>query len=108
MTTNILGDITNPSMSEKKSSIKNENTCTLCNVKTDDFLELEDFSDNGFILCAHCEAMSECKDLYGAYNIGYIDAHSRKGFSIYRLNPRITETIASIKTNFSPEEINAK
>ncbi len=62
----ILGFITNPSMSEKKSSIKNEKSiCSVCRDRTGDFLELEDFSDSGFILCANCEAMSTTEQIYG-------------------------------------------
>ncbi len=68
MKTFILGVKTNPSMSEKKSSIQSEKTCTLCAEVSSDFLELDDWSDNGFILCANCEAMSTSEDLYEADN----------------------------------------
>jgi len=72
------------SMSEKKSDFETKTACcTLCEVITEDFLELEDFSDNGFILCANCEAMSTSEDLYGAIDIEVINAHSRKSFSNY-------------------------
>jgi len=109
MNTFIYGLRSNTSMSEKKSSIQNEKSiCSVCRVDTGDFLELFDNSDSGFILCANCEAMSECKDLYGAYNIGYIDARSREGVSYYCPNPRITETIASKQTLQRSEEVNAK
>ncbi len=91
------------SMCEKKSSIQNENTCTVCRAKSDDFLELDDWSDSSFILCANCEAMSECKDLYGRYNIGYIDAHSREGVSIYSPHPRTSETLEANQTLQEPE-----
>ncbi len=108
MTRFILGAITNPSMSEKKSSIKNEKTCTLCAEVTGDFLELEDFSDNGFILCASCEATSTTEDIYGAtYEHEY--ASPRKGVPNIGPNPRIAEIVASIKENFQEtEKINAK
>ncbi len=60
-----------PSMSEKKSDLETKTArCTLCEVMTEDFLELEDFSDSGFILCANCEAVSTSEDLYGVYNQG--------------------------------------
>ncbi len=96
MKTLILGILSNPSMSEKKSNIKNENhLCSVCQISTGDFLELDDWSDSCFILCANCEAMSECKDLYGEYNQEYIDANSREGVSIYCPNPRTSKTNAS-------------
>ena len=105
MQTFILSQLSNPSMSEKKSSIKNENhLCSVCQVSTGDFLELDDWSDSCFILCANCEAMSECKDLYGEYNQEYIDANSREGVSIYSPNPRITKIGTSIQENFQETE----
>jgi len=61
----ILSNQLATSMSEKKSSTKNENTCSVCLEITDDFLELEDLSDSGFILCASCEATSTAEDIYG-------------------------------------------
>jgi len=62
--TYLLGLILRTSMSEKKSSIKNENICTLCDESTGDFLEPNGLGDSSFILCANCEAMSTTEDLY--------------------------------------------
>jgi len=99
MKTFILGMLSNPSMSEKKSIIKNENTCTLCNEFTSDFLELEDLSDRGFILCANCEAMSTTEDIYGA-TIYDNYARTREGVSNSCPNSRTKKTIAYISENF--------
>jgi len=53
-------------MSEKKSESNTKYQCDVCQEVSDDFLELEDFSDDGFILCANCEAVSTSEDIYGA------------------------------------------
>ncbi len=102
----ILGLKANPSMSEKKSIIQNEiPICDVCRISVGDFLEPNGLGESRFILCANCEAMSECKDLYGAYNPRYIDAHSREGISVYSTNPRTTKVITSIKKDFQETEI---
>jgi len=67
MKTFILGMLSNTSMSEKKCGyLVNCEVCTepviLDSVH---FLEPDVQSEISFILCANCEAMSECKDLYG-------------------------------------------
>jgi len=56
-------------MSEKKSKcLERKLKCSICAEVDSDFLELEDFSDCGFIICANCEAMSTSEDLYGEYS----------------------------------------
>jgi len=80
-------------MSEKKSVIETKTQmCTVCKAMTEDFLELEDFSDSGFILCCECEARATAEDLYG---VNYDDEYAspREGVFDYSAYPRITKNI---------------
>ena len=96
-------------MSEKKSVFETKITCcTLCGDATDDFLELEDFSDSGFILCANCEAMSTSEDLYGA-NYDEEHASPRKSVSYSCFDSRIAKIVETNQENFQEaKKINAK
>ncbi len=93
-------------MSEKKSlaSSNPKSTCTVCREESEDFLEQDDWSDSGFILCANCEAVSATQDLYGEYN--YDDEYGSSRESLYNLglNPRTTEVITFIPKNFQEAE----
>jgi len=95
-------------MSEKKSTPNTKTTCTLCAEVVTDFLELEDLSDSGFILCASCEATSTTEDIYGADTLYDKYARSRKSIPNLSPYPRTTKIIKTIQTHLSPEEINAK
>ena len=81
----------NPSMSEKKSVLNTKYDCLLCGeAATDDFLELSDQSEFGFILCANCEAMSASEDLYEALNYDEEYGNSRESiFNIGLTHPEI-------------------
>ncbi len=91
------------SMSEKKSVLNTKYHCALCDIMTDDFLELGDSGDLCFILCANCEAMSTCEDLYGE-SIYNLYANSRKGVLNSCINSRTSKVITSRQTSCSSEE----
>ncbi len=92
----------NASMSEKKSVFKTKSQCTLCAITTDDFLELEDFSDSGFILCANCEAMSTSEEIYGG-NIYFNYASPRKGVFDRCPSPRTGRNYKTLEESQSQE-----
>jgi len=103
--TYILGKILSPSMSEKKSTSNTKLACELCDMPCQgDFLEPYDSCEDSFILCANCEAMSECKDLYEAkYNDKC--ARPRKGVSNNSPHKGITKIDAPVQQEQAPEEI---
>ncbi len=69
----LLGKLLGTSMSEKKSVSGIKLKCTICEESSSDFLELDDWSDSCFILCANCEAVSTSEDLYG---VNYDDEYA--------------------------------
>ncbi len=64
MKTYILGMMSNPSMSEKKSVSNTKNTCTVCQSAMSDFLELSDLGEDGLLLCRECEARATAEGIY--------------------------------------------
>jgi len=103
--TYLLGKILSTSMSEKESTSNTKLACGLCDMPCQgDSLEPYDSCEDSFIICANCEAMSECKDLYEAkYNGNY--AGPRKGVSNHSLSKGVTKIDAPVQPNKAPEEI---
>ena len=89
-------------MSEKKSNFETKSTCDVCREVTKDFLELEDLSDIGFILCANCEAMSTSEDLYGDNN-ELMYASPRKGVFDDCPSPRTGRYYQTVEASQSQE-----
>jgi len=92
-------------MSEKKSKyLERKLTCSVCAEESSDFLELEDLSDIGFILCCECEARATSEDLYEAYNTDEENALTRENILINSLNSRTSEVVATAEAHLQASE----